>query len=737
MGNRLTQPAQPEAAMARSASNDAHARQLDLIFDMTTQLLATQTLNERLLLALDTVTADLGYPSAAIALIDPQTATLRMRMAVGFADNSAVEAVEMPLDSGAVVVSVVHDGRPAWITRKANGGTPFLGPFLNDIDLLALPLFGGHWLADTLEGDFARKLASDSGKYWAPESMCLGALYIGADEDRFDPLALGLLTRLADRIGVCIAAAIQTERMLGTVRKLQRERQWVESIMKSVADPIVLTNLDNEILLQNQRAEELFSGSSNASEGKRRALKMNDLLFSAYLSSAAVSSTEIIGRDLTLVDPIEGSDIHFEVISTSAVNAHGERIGLVSIFRDVTDLRQANEELARNYVKLQQAEVEARRERDRLDLIIENVGHPVVVTDANGNFILFNRRAELLFQQEEVTKRPTSLLLQQADPFTSRRLAAVRANSVKLTSFISGLASETRTGRQAEIELIDPKTNQSLPMEIASVEVPDAKGQVTAVVSILHDLSEIRELERRRVEQQLFESEKLAAVGRLAASIAHEVNNPLEAIKNSLYLLKSIKDSESSARFLEIARKETERVSHIIRQMLGFARRSGGAEWVNINQLLEETLVLVDKKMQQSAIKIVCDFDSKLRPVHARSDQLKQVFLNLVLNAQQAIEREGRITIRTSSYTSPLQPSVSIEISDTGIGIKPDDLERIFEPFFSTRKKGGTGLGLWVTQDLVRHHGGRIEVTSGEGKGTTFQIILPIDSPAMEEDQQS
>ena len=135
---------------------------------------------------------------------------------------------------------------------------------------------------------------------------------------------------------------------------------------------------------------------------------------------------------------------------------------------------------------------------------------------------------------------------------------------------------------------------------------------MTAVVSILHDLSEIRELERRRVEQQLFESEKLAAVGRLAASIAHEVNNPLEAIKNSLFLLQSTADAESNARFLEIARKETERVSHIIRQMLGFARRSGGVEWINANQVIEETLVLVDKKMRQSGIKIIRDFDDAI-----------------------------------------------------------------------------------------------------------------------------
>ncbi|HEX5707765.1 MAG TPA: ATP-binding protein, partial [Pyrinomonadaceae bacterium] len=415
--------------------------------------------------------------------------------------------------------------------------------------------------------------------------------------------------------------------------------------------------------------------------------------------------------------PLEGSDIHFEVISTPALNARGDRIGMVSIFRDVTDLRRANEELARNFGKLQQAESEARRERDRLDLILENVGHPVAVSDSGGNFILFNARAEKLFQQ--------------AESQAARAARAVRANAVKLTSFISTLASSAALkGRQAEIELIDPETGETLPMEITSAEVTDAKGQVTAVVSILHDLSEIRELERRRVEQQLFESEKLAAVGRLAASIAHEVNNPLEAIKNSLYLLTTSRNEESNARFLDVARRETERVSHIIRQMLGFARRSGEVEWVSVNDILEETLVLVEKKMKQAGVRVVRSLDRGLPRVRARADQLRQVFLNLILNAQQAMEGGGEVGISTSLYGQALQPTVSIRISDTGRGINEGDLARIFEPFFSTRTKG-TGLGLWVTQDIVRHHGGRIEVTSAEGRGTTFNIILPVDSPTL------
>ncbi|MBC7932559.1 MAG: PAS domain S-box protein [Rubrivivax sp.] len=717
MENRLAETEPTPGALAEGRELRAPSTQYELIFEMTTQMLAAQRLEEQVSLVLDTVIAGLGYASAAVALIDKRRGVLRVRGASGFAEDDALAGLELPLDSNAPHVRVVHDGRPAWVMREdGDEARGFLEHLRVGTDIFAMPLFGGHLPAEQQAGEFALRPGEEE-RFWSPQALCTGALYVGARREETGEAQADMLARFADRIGVILSNTIHTERLGATVRKLQRERQWVESIMKSVADPIVLTNLDNEILLQNRRAEELFSDRKDANEGKRRALEMNDLLFSAYLSSAAVASEELVGRDLILVDPIEGSDIHFEVLSTPALNVRGERIGMVSIFRDVTDLRRANEELARNFIKLQQTEAEARRERDRLDLILEHVGQPIAVCDSSGKFILFNQRAELLFQER--------------NDMPAQSARAVRNNSVKLTSFISGLASGAETGRQAEIELIDPEVGTSLPMEITSAEVFDGTGQVTAVVSVLHDLSEIRELERRRVEQQLFESEKLAAVGRLAASIAHEVNNPLEAIKNSLYLLSTGK-VEQNARFLDVARKETERVSHIIRQMLGFARRTGEAEWVDVNQIIEETLILVEKKMRQARVELVREFDAGLPKVRARGDQLRQVFLNLLLNAQQAIEREGKLRIRTSRYESALQPTISVAISDTGRGIPEADIPRLFEPFFSTRTKG-TGLGLWVTQDIVRHHGGRIEVTSTEGQGTTFNVVLPVDSPTLSE----
>jgi two-component system NtrC family sensor kinase len=169
--------------------------------------------------------------------------------------------------------------------------------------------------------------------------------------------------------------------------------------------------------------------------------------------------------------------------------------------------------------------------------------------------------------------------------------------------------------------------------------------------------------------------------------------------------------------------------------MLGFARRAGEVDWVDVNQLLEETLVLLEKKLRQQRIRVTKNLEPTLPQIRARADQLRQVLLNLILNAQQAIEGDGQIHISTARYEQALQPSILVQLSDSGVGIATDDIGRIFDPFFSTGKKG-TGLGLWVTQDIVRQHGGRIEVSSDIGRGTVFSIVLQVDSPVLGDTQR-
>jgi PAS domain S-box-containing protein len=508
--------------------------------------------------------------------------------------------------------------------------------------------------------------------------------------------------------------------------QLKREKEWVESILKSVADPIVLTNLNNDILMQNRRAAELLNFSENDLPSKCRAVETNKMLFNKYISSRT-ENDDMASSELTLIEPELGSELHFEVISTPSRDTRDRMVGIVTVFRDVTELRRAGLELEKNYFLLQQAEAQARRERDQLDMILENVGVPIVVCDIDKTFIHINQRAEALFQTE--SESPANVI------------EAAESNTRTFASFITQLVSDFEAFNKTELELIDPQTNSRLIFSVIAGKICDEKGQVSAIVSILHDLSKLRELERRRVEQQLFESEKMAAIGRMSAQIAHEVNNPLEVIKNSLYLLETTssltRQEPQTVRFLEIARKETERVSGIIKQMLGFPRNSSKTEvsLININQILDEMMVLVEKPLKQSRIKIEMNLSSNLPAILASSDQLKQVFLNLILNSQHAMEGGGTLTITTSlqnemSEESLLTPSVIVEFSDTGIGIDERDMLNIFEPFFSLNKgKKGTGLGLWVSQAIVRNYGGRIKVKSSVGSGSSFFVILPVRRP--------
>jgi two-component system NtrC family sensor kinase len=331
-----------------------------------------------------------------------------------------------------------------------------------------------------------------------------------------------------------------------------------------------------------------------------------------------------------------------------------------------------------------------------------------------------------------------ALRMFQASPLDSsrsRRAQVCVSNEAKFASFVSQLRLDPAQGMSGELVLTDPDSREQLTMAVTSTEVRDELGAVVATVSVMQDVSRLRELERRRIEQILFDSEKLAATGRLAASIAHEINNPLEAIKNALYLLTNkIAPDDPNAKFLQIATKETDRVSRILRQMLGFYRPPK-MEPTDINRLIEESESLIEKHLRQNRIKIENELDPKLPLVIAAADQIKQVLLNLMINAQQAMPDGGVLSVstRVSHGADPdflMSDSVHIQIRDTGKGIAEEHQPHIFEPFFSTKDEKGTGLGLWVSQGIVQTHGGSIKLRSREGRGTTFSVALPIGGPA-------
>ncbi len=369
-----------------------------------------------------------------------------------------------------------------------------------------------------------------------------------------------------------------------------------------------------------------------------------------------------------------------------------------------------------------EAALRERRESDQLTLLMRYAANPIVLSDS-ATVISMNGPAARLFDPHAPENGDDQA--QQTD--------LIARNLARLHTFLAEVAQDATAVHTGELRLIDPRSHEELIMAIASTHVPDAISGQGGAVSVLHDMTRARELESHRVRQQLFESEKLAATGRLAASIAHEINNPLEAIKNSLYLLvRQTAPDDPNRQFLDLAQRETERVSRIIRQMLGVSRPSVELAPTQINDVLREALQLLGPQLRQSRVSATVELSERLPAVMASADQLKQVFLNLLLNAKEAMPHGGGLLVQTRiAHQGDAEflagRHVIVRIRDDGAGIAPEVLPHVFEPFFSTKaERHGTGLGLWVCQDIIQQHGGQILVRSMVSKGTTFLVALPF-----------
>ena len=336
------------------------------------------------------------------------------------------------------------------------------------------------------------------GRYAGFAASPVLALPLRGDEEDADAVGLLLLRGgtavTADVTWLAMVLGQKLDQIRGRgslteeLRKLRRERALFFTIINSVTDPIMLTDTEGRLIVANSRAEKLFAASEEESEGRRRAVELNNMLFSAALSRTAVEAPSE-ARELLLVDPSDGSDLLFEVLSTTVADPR-EGTGIVSVLRNITDLRRATEQIEENYQKLRMAEGAVRAERDRLNLIIDSVADPIIVTDQSGATVLMNAPAEELFT------------VAAEAPSTAQR--TVQSNDAHFSSFISGLLlGESGPGeiRRGEIGLMNPLSGEPIPVEAIAGKVLTETGELTAVVTILHDRREA--LERTRLYEQL------------------------------------------------------------------------------------------------------------------------------------------------------------------------------------------------------------------------------------------
>jgi PAS domain S-box-containing protein len=358
---------------------------------------------------------------------------------------------------------------------------------------------------------------------------------------------------------------------------------------------------------------------------------------------------------------------------------------------------------------------------------LTSLGDAVIATDGQGQVTFLNTVAEELMgiKVEQAKGRAIAEVFRI---FNESTLLPVE-NPVKMVmelGRIVGLANHTVLQRSDGV---------MIPIEDSAAPIRDDRERLVGVVLVFRDATY-----ERKSQELLRKSEKLAAAARLSATVAHEINNPLEAVGNLLFLARGTADVPASAAdYLLLAEQELERISHITRQTLGFYRESKVPNEIDVAALVESVLKIYSNKLRTKNIKLERHF-SKCPVIHGLAGELKQVVANLVSNAADAAPENGTIRVGLSCVETSEGKMVEVSVQDDGPGINPEHHEMIFEPFFTTKKDVGTGLGLWVSKEIVDRHGGRIQALSVKGDGLSgalFNVHLPLEADVRSAAQES
>ena len=403
----------------------------------------------------------------------------------------------------------------------------------------------------------------------------------------------------------------------------------------------------------------------------------------------------------------DGSTLPVLLTAHVRTNPRGQIIGYEGICVDQTQIVRLGQEI--------------RKAHDFRNNIIQSSPNAIIGADMKGRIIIWNKGAEdtLGYSGQETVGKMDVRRLYEDHQLAYEVMRAMRGDGF---GGVGKLRSYPIIYKHKNGEAVEGTLSASL--------IYDDTGRELATVGFFVDLGERLEMERKlhRTQEQLLQSEKLAAMGRLTSQLAHELNNPLYGIMNTLELMKTeIQPGNKRRKLLDMALSETVRLTDMLRKMLSFSKPDQEERIpVDINTLIDEIMLLHEKQFREMNIKMELSLGEGIGPVLGSKNQLRQVLLNMVSNAKDAMAEGGTLRISTTGNGK----QVRVRIEDTGTGIRPENLDKIFDTFFTTKTDSarGVGLGLSVCYGFIKDHGGDIRVESQWGQGTTFTILLPVHS---------
>ena len=478
-------------------------------------------------------------------------------------------------------------------------------------------------------------------------------------------------------------------------------RLYLEAIVASSDDPIISKDLNGIITSWNEAAERTFGYTTEEIVGEPiLRLIPPELHPEEAQILTKLRAGERIDHYETIRMKKNGERFPVSVTIFPVKDDTGRVVGASKIARDISDRDKTDES------------------RFRLAAVVESADDAIISKDLNGIIRSWNDGARRMFgySAEEMIGQPILRIIPLELHYEEAAILARLREGERVDHF------ETRRTR---------KDGSTIELSVTISPIRDGSGRVIGASKIARDISD-----RRRIERLLVQSEKIAATGRMAAAVAHEINNPLEAVMNLIFLARQNSPPTGKAyQHLKMAEEELERVSHIARQTLGYYRDAGLPTEVFLHELIENVLTIYRSKLLAYGISLDTQFND-LQKVMVSRGEFIQIFSNLIANALDAMPNGGLLQVSIRTLISSAGDGIQVVIRDTGSGIRSDHLGRIFEPFFTTKGDLGTGIGLWVTKQLVEKRGGQISVASNTepGKsGTVVSLFVPFSAPARQE----